>query len=99
MEGAGWMVEHGYGEVEDLTHWEQNGAMEGTDPGAVSEHARKRGLPQLGTLGSGNTSWRCRTSSAFSIRAALKLWDATVISVDPGLDQIPEIRRVPSGSV
>jgi tRNA-splicing ligase RtcB len=53
-EGAAWMVEHGYGRPEDLTHCEESGGIEGGDPAAVSDHAKKRGLPQIGTLGSGN---------------------------------------------
>jgi len=53
-EGAAWMVEKGYGYPEDLTHCEENGAIDGGDPRAVSDHAKKRGLPQIATLGSGN---------------------------------------------
>lgn len=53
-EGAAWMVEQGYGYPEDLTHCEENGAIDGGEPGAVSDRAKKRGLPQIGTLGSGN---------------------------------------------
>ena len=53
-EGAAWMVENGYGYPEDLTHCEESGGMDGADPAAVSDHAKKRGLPQIGTLGSGN---------------------------------------------
>jgi tRNA-splicing ligase RtcB len=53
-EGAAWMAEHGYGVGEDLTHCEESGAIEGAEPGAVSDRAKKRGLPQVGTLGSGN---------------------------------------------
>jgi len=53
-EGAVWMAEHGYGRAEDLTHCEESGGIEGAEPGAVSDHAKKRGLPQVGTLGSGN---------------------------------------------
>ncbi len=48
------MVAHGYGDPGDLTHSEEEGAIEGADPAAVSEHAKKRGAPQIGTLGSGN---------------------------------------------
>jgi len=33
---------------------EENGKMEGADPKKVSDMARKRGKPQLGTLGAGN---------------------------------------------
>jgi tRNA-splicing ligase RtcB len=54
VEGATWMAEHGYGRAEDLTHCEESGAIEGADPGGVSDHAKERGLPQVGTLGSGN---------------------------------------------
>src|SRR5436190_2106536 len=48
------IVEHEYGEPDDLTHSEESGAIEGADPSAVSDRAKKRGLPQIGTLGSGN---------------------------------------------
>ena len=51
QEGAAWMAEHGYGRGEDLTHCEENGAIDGADPAMVSDHAKKRGLPQVGTLG------------------------------------------------
>jgi tRNA-splicing ligase RtcB len=54
VEGAAWMVEQGYGRPEDLTHCEESGTIDGADPAAVSDHAKKRGLPQLATLGSGN---------------------------------------------
>ncbi len=54
LKGAKWMVEHGLGWPEDLEVSEENGAMEGADPDAVSKEAIKRGRPQLGTLGSGN---------------------------------------------
>lgn len=53
-EGAAWMVERGYGRPEDLSHCEESGTIDGADPSAVSDHAKKRGLPQIGTLGSGN---------------------------------------------
>ena len=52
--GASWAVEHGHGRAEDLEVQEENGRHRGADPGRVSDAARKRGLRQLGTLGSGN---------------------------------------------
>lgn len=52
--GAEWMVENGYGEPRDAEFTEERGRMEGADPGQVSERAKERGRPQLGTLGSGN---------------------------------------------
>jgi tRNA-splicing ligase RtcB len=54
VEGAAWMAEKGYGYPEDLSHCEESGAIDGGEPEAVSDHAKKRGLPQIGTLGSGN---------------------------------------------
>lgn len=54
--GARWAVENGYGSETDLEHLEENGFMEGaaTDPPTVTAKARRRGRPQLGTLGAGN---------------------------------------------
>jgi len=54
VSGSRWAVEEGYGFEADLAHCEENGRMAGADPGQVSAKARKRGRPQLGTLGSGN---------------------------------------------
>lgn len=54
VQGAGWAVEHGYGRKEDLERIEENGSIEGADPSKVSDFAKKRGRPQLGTLGAGN---------------------------------------------
>ncbi|MBN1772589.1 MAG: RtcB family protein [Deltaproteobacteria bacterium] len=53
-DGARWVVEQGFGEEEDLEAIESRGRIAGADPAAVSERARSRGLPQLGSLGSGN---------------------------------------------
>jgi len=54
VEGAGWVVKHGYGTKDDLEHTEELGAIKGADPLAVSERAYERGKKQSGTLGSGN---------------------------------------------
>lgn len=54
VEGVGWAVSHGYGTENDADVCEENGSMAGADPERVSEMARKRGAPQLGSLGSGN---------------------------------------------
>ncbi|MGV8076399.1 MAG: RtcB family protein [Methanosarcina sp.] len=54
LHGARWAVEAGYGVEADVVHCEADGYMEGADPSHVSTKARKRGKPQLGTLGSGN---------------------------------------------
>ena len=53
-QGAGWAVDNGFGEPDDLLHIEEGGCLDGADPGAVSKRALERGRSQLGTLGSGN---------------------------------------------
>jgi tRNA-splicing ligase RtcB len=52
--GSRWAVQQGYGRPEDLETTEERGEMADADPGGVSQRARERGVPQLGTLGSGN---------------------------------------------
>lgn len=52
--GAAWAVDHGLGRREDLAVQEEEGRLAAADPHEVSDSARKRGLKQLGTLGSGN---------------------------------------------
>jgi len=52
--GSKWAVEKGYGEAEDIVVSEESGCMKGANPDKVSGKAKKRGIPQLGTLGSGN---------------------------------------------
>ena len=54
MEGGRWCVEKGYGWEEDLRRTEESGCVEGADEKKVSDTAVKRGLNQIGTLGSGN---------------------------------------------
>jgi len=53
--GAKWAVENGYGFEKDLEFIEDNGCEEKyANPEFVSQKAIERGMPQLGTLGSGN---------------------------------------------
>ena len=54
--GAASAVELGYGMDADIPRCEENGAMDGAEIGFVSKKARARGIPQCGTLGSGNHS-------------------------------------------
>jgi tRNA-splicing ligase RtcB len=54
VNGSRWAVEKGYGHDEDVTVTEESGCMKGANPDKVSAKAKKRGIPQLGTLGSGN---------------------------------------------
>jgi len=53
-EGSKHAVEMGFGCKKDVERCEDNGAMEGAEISAVSNKARQRGVPQCGTLGSGN---------------------------------------------
>ena len=52
--GSEWAVENGFGWERDLEVTEEKGKMLTADPAFVSDKARKRGLSQLGSLGSGN---------------------------------------------
>jgi tRNA-splicing ligase RtcB len=52
--GARWAVGRGHGRPADLPVQEEEGRLANADPASVSDTAKKRGLRQLGTLGSGN---------------------------------------------
>jgi len=52
--GVKWAVDNGYGRSKDPEHIEENGCYPGANPAKVSGKAKKRGAPQLGTLGAGN---------------------------------------------
>ncbi|XP_022711728.1 tRNA-splicing ligase RtcB homolog [Varroa jacobsoni] len=52
--GMDWSLREGYAWAEDKEHCEEYGRMLNADPAKVSTKAKKRGLPQLGTLGAGN---------------------------------------------
>jgi len=54
VEGSAWAVRNGFGIKDDLTVTEENGQMAGAKPDAVGDRPRKRGIPELGSLGSGN---------------------------------------------
>jgi len=54
VKGVPWAVDNGYGVKQDADVCEENGQMDNADPNKISEKARKRGAPQLGSLGSGN---------------------------------------------
>jgi tRNA-splicing ligase RtcB len=54
VKGVNWAIEHGYGVSDDANVCEENGQIANADPNKVSDKARKRGAPQLGSLGSGN---------------------------------------------
>jgi len=52
--GARWAVGAGYGVEHDLTRCEEGGFLKTADSHVVSPKAKQRGIPQGGTLGSGN---------------------------------------------
>jgi len=53
-DGSRWALREGFARKEDVAHTEEGGCMAGADPAKVSKEAKKRGLDQVGTLGSGN---------------------------------------------
>jgi len=53
-EGVMWAVQRGYGWADDPEHIEEKGSWQLADSSKVSQRAKQRGAPQLGTLGSGN---------------------------------------------
>jgi tRNA-splicing ligase RtcB len=52
--GSEWAIQNGYGWDSDIVHTEENGRMKNADNSFVSHDAKKRGAPQLGSLGAGN---------------------------------------------
>lgn len=54
VDGAKWVVEHGWGREEDLKFVEDEGTVAGANPENVSDRAKHRQFKQIGTLGSGN---------------------------------------------
>ena len=54
VKGVNWAIDNGYGTNDDADVCEENGQIQNADPNKVSDKARKRGAPQLGSLGSGN---------------------------------------------
>ncbi len=53
-EGARYAVASGLGTDADLAHCEDNGTVSDAEPKEVSDRAMKRGIAQVGSLGSGN---------------------------------------------
>jgi tRNA-splicing ligase RtcB (3'-phosphate/5'-hydroxy nucleic acid ligase) len=89
VDGARWMVKNGYGEERDAEFAEAGGALDGAEPKAVSERARERGLPQLGTLGSGNHFLEVQYVEAIHDEAAARTF---------GIEQGQVVVLVHSGS-
>jgi tRNA-splicing ligase RtcB len=54
VRGSAWAIEEGYGFDDDLEVTEEYGCLAGANPDTVSDTAIRRGMKQLGSLGSGN---------------------------------------------
>ena len=54
VEGASWCLRKGYATESDIENIEDGGCIKGADPSKISDKAFKRGIEQIGTLGSGN---------------------------------------------
>lgn len=52
--GSEWCIENGYGWEEDIERTEEGGRLEAANTEKIDDKSKKRGAPQLGTLGSGN---------------------------------------------
>ena len=72
--GARWCVEKGYANESDLQRIEEYGSMAGANPDKVSDKAIKRGIDQLGTLGSGNHYLEIQTVSKIFNPAVAKIF-------------------------
>lgn len=53
-QGVQWALLNGYAHEQDIDKIESQGRLENADPRCVSDYAKKRGIDQLGTIGSGN---------------------------------------------
>ena len=82
VEGAYWAVKRGLGFEEDLDVTEEGGCLAGADPDKISDKARKRGMPQAGTLGSGN--------HFLEIQVVKEIFDPHVASI-MGITEIGQI--------
>lgn len=82
VEGARWAVRRGLGSEEDLNVTEEGGCMKGADPGKISDKAIKRGMPQAGTLGSGN--------HFLEVQVVKKIFDPNIASV-MGINEIGQV--------
>jgi len=82
LKGASWAVEHGFGSKEDLEVTEEKGCMEGADPSKISDKAIKRGMPQAGTLGSGN--------HFLEVQVVKEIFDPEIASV-MGINEVGQI--------
>ena len=77
--GACWAVEQGYGWDEDTEFLEENGCMKQADVSTISEKAKQRGAPQLGSLGAGNHFLEIQKVSEIYDSSAAKAFGITSV--------------------
>ena len=65
--GVKWCVENDMGWEEDIKRIEEHGCIKGADSDKVSEKAIRRGISQVGTLGSGNHYLEAQITTAQGI--------------------------------
>jgi tRNA-splicing ligase RtcB len=82
VEGAGWAVKRGLGYEDDLDATEEGGCLASADPRKVSDKAISRGMPQAGTLGSGN--------HFLEVQVVKEIFDSSIASV-MGITEIGQI--------
>ncbi len=63
-QGAGWMVEHGYGEPSDIEHCEERGCLRGADAGEVSARAGSAAGPRSARSAAATIFWKSSSCSA-----------------------------------
>ncbi|MCA9487520.1 MAG: RtcB family protein [Nanoarchaeota archaeon] len=73
--GVEYLIEKGYAKKEDLKHIEEGGRLKKSDSSKVSERAKKRGIGQLGTLGSGNHFLDVQIVEEIFDKKIAKKWD------------------------
>ena len=81
-EGAQWALKKGYASKEDLRRTESHGCIPGANPGKLSPRAKKRGSPQVGTLGAGNHFVEVEVVESIhdeEIAKAFGLWPGQVV--------------------
>jgi tRNA-splicing ligase RtcB len=86
--GAKWAVGEGFGKKEDLWYVEENGCLSSAISENVSELAKKRQLPEMGTLGSGNHYLEVEMVDEIYDKAAAKAYglekDQIVVAIHCG---------------
>ncbi|MHC1578470.1 MAG: RtcB family protein [Dehalococcoidia bacterium] len=82
VEGARWAVKRGLGFEQDLYVTEEGGCLVGADPSKISDKAVKRGMPQAGTLGSGN--------HFLEVQVVKEIFDSRIASV-MGITEIGQV--------